>query len=403
MVKQEVAKKEIDDALILLDKLAKELEEFNQKQIGLNAFYAMGMTTQEIRHSHFLAWLLNPKETHGLGTLFLEKLCGKLNMQSPNSNDIIVTKEEYQPNDRKRRDIFIVSKDAETTITIENKIFTGTHDDQLASYEKAVNDEYATYKNIFIYLSPKGDDPINANGALANNWKTLDYKTLLEIVNEAKGVVQKKSINTKKMKDKLEDMLEDYIKMTELEVLMKDQNIIAKSKEIWGKHSKALEIINSYVDSSNDIMNYCKEKVFSNGFSNLLPSSNSNTLLYFCSNDLIGILNNKNIGYPTSGNNAEKVKQFHVCYRITKENGFFEKLISIRKISPNGWSDFKNDILKKYNAKCNTEEVSLIRGSLFGKEHIYADFNQDAKKLFDDNLEKFFSEIKDFENFLNQL
>lgn len=37
-----------------------------------NIFHALKIIQQEIRHSNFLAWLLNPKENHGLGNSFLK-------------------------------------------------------------------------------------------------------------------------------------------------------------------------------------------------------------------------------------------------------------------------------------------------------------------------------------------
>ena len=40
---------------------------------GFNIFEAIGHTRSEERHSHFLAFLLDPNETHGLGTEFLTR------------------------------------------------------------------------------------------------------------------------------------------------------------------------------------------------------------------------------------------------------------------------------------------------------------------------------------------
>lgn len=40
----------------------------------LNVFNALQLQNQEIRHSSFLAWLLNPNESHKLGDAFLKEL-----------------------------------------------------------------------------------------------------------------------------------------------------------------------------------------------------------------------------------------------------------------------------------------------------------------------------------------
>ena len=59
--------------LALLDALRKF-----EKQFGLrnrfNLFEAVNMVRQEIRHSSFLAFLLNPAESHGLGDRFLRAI-----------------------------------------------------------------------------------------------------------------------------------------------------------------------------------------------------------------------------------------------------------------------------------------------------------------------------------------
>ena len=46
-------------------------------QVGLNEpniFDILRVSSQEIRHSNFLAWLLNPKGSHGLGSYFLKRI-----------------------------------------------------------------------------------------------------------------------------------------------------------------------------------------------------------------------------------------------------------------------------------------------------------------------------------------
>ena len=44
-----------------------ELERLEAIIDAFNPFAAMRWTRQEVRHTTFLAWLLNPPKTHGLG------------------------------------------------------------------------------------------------------------------------------------------------------------------------------------------------------------------------------------------------------------------------------------------------------------------------------------------------
>ena len=52
-----------EDFIILISKIGR-----------LNVFNALQLQNQEIRHSNFLAWLLNPNESHKLGDAFLKEL-----------------------------------------------------------------------------------------------------------------------------------------------------------------------------------------------------------------------------------------------------------------------------------------------------------------------------------------
>ena len=54
---------------LLLDPSFNKLELLYQKP---NIFTALRLAHHEIRHSNFLGWLLNPSQTHGLGTKFLK-------------------------------------------------------------------------------------------------------------------------------------------------------------------------------------------------------------------------------------------------------------------------------------------------------------------------------------------
>ena len=51
----------------------KELKELEQKFDKFNIFDCLRLTRTEIRHSNFLAWLLDPNETHGLSDYFLKE------------------------------------------------------------------------------------------------------------------------------------------------------------------------------------------------------------------------------------------------------------------------------------------------------------------------------------------
>jgi len=54
-----------------------ELEELESLLEEFNIFEALGAVRQEARHSDFLAFLLNPRQNHGLGDAFARRLLQK--------------------------------------------------------------------------------------------------------------------------------------------------------------------------------------------------------------------------------------------------------------------------------------------------------------------------------------
>ena len=77
--------KDIQDVLgkLIIDN--QDLDSLESKLSGFNIFEAIGVVRQEIRHSNFIAFLLDPFENHRLGDLFLKKLliCVFLKRENP--------------------------------------------------------------------------------------------------------------------------------------------------------------------------------------------------------------------------------------------------------------------------------------------------------------------------------
>jgi hypothetical protein len=60
-----------------------ELLELESRIGRFNIFDALRVDRAEIRHSNFLAWLLNPAESHGQGALFLRAVLMDLLQSAP--------------------------------------------------------------------------------------------------------------------------------------------------------------------------------------------------------------------------------------------------------------------------------------------------------------------------------
>ena len=254
------------------------------KSDEINVFYATGMTTQEIKHSAFLSWLLNPKQTHKLGNLFLSRLLQKLiernnEFDNAKSNcdilqnqgfssfsafnnflsaqDICVETEKTITSPESRIDIFIQSVSTDTTIVVENKIFTSTHDDQLKRYQ----DESSIYKGekIYIYLTPQGDVPKGIDGDYQSEWCVLSYKDISDVIKKILKETQSNRTHTR-----LKFLMEDYVKMIDTNILKNNDNLRILCKQIKEKHAEAIELLLNYTDNTEQVVNFAYKWIMDN-------------------------------------------------------------------------------------------------------------------------------------------
>ena len=75
----------MDSKKLLLEKFVvdnEDLEHLESLLDQFNIFEAVGMVRQEIRHSNFLAFLLNPSASHRLGDIFLKTFLKRLLLPS---------------------------------------------------------------------------------------------------------------------------------------------------------------------------------------------------------------------------------------------------------------------------------------------------------------------------------
>ena len=66
-----------------------DLLELEQRIGRFNIFDALGIARVEIRHSNFLAWLLDPAESHGQRSLFLKAVLMDLLRDAPVEHRIL--------------------------------------------------------------------------------------------------------------------------------------------------------------------------------------------------------------------------------------------------------------------------------------------------------------------------
>ena len=153
------------EALKALEANAAELERIETLLDRFNVFEAIGFVGQEVKHSRFLAFLLDPKQNHGLGDLFLKSLLREVATSAAKTSVPIVLPEDFGATDlaqtlvhreHQHVDILLTNEDHKLAVIFENKIWTAEHSDQLSRYYRTVKDSYPGWHIFGIYLSPFG-------------------------------------------------------------------------------------------------------------------------------------------------------------------------------------------------------------------------------------------------------
>jgi len=167
----------IKDIEFLLSQIASVNKRYDEiaKATGenFNVFNTLGLTSDEMSHSKFIAMLLNPKGQHGMDDLFLKLFVEVLSIDKLNNidySDVTVNTEKHF--NMGILDILITTKSRE--IIIENKIYAGDQDKQLLRYRKY-------YENaVLLYLTLYGSEPseISANGLkVGEDYHCISYRS----------------------------------------------------------------------------------------------------------------------------------------------------------------------------------------------------------------------------------
>lgn len=241
------------------DKVIRELEKFlenidclNQLDEYLaikNIFDILKISGMEIRHSNFLAWLLDPNETHGLGEKFLKKflistirnneeVCGliPIDIGLMNFYDIKVYRELYNI------DLLLISEENKFIIVIENKIFSKESLNQLKKYKDVLDTRYGNdYKYLRIFLTPNGDDPSDID-----NWIKSDYKIVSKLIDEL--------LSREKLNERSRIYIEDYYN-TLRRYVVEDDKIRKICEKIYQEHKTALDLIYDNIPNSRNLFN----------------------------------------------------------------------------------------------------------------------------------------------------
>ena len=218
---------ENDDLLVLESRIGR-----------FNIFDALGIARAEIRHSNFLAFLLDPAESHGQGQLFLKAiLMDLLKKTAPESRPLspidldgtdlrgVEVNREW-----KYIDILIRCQEPPFIVVIENKIGAKEGSDQLTRYKETVKQHYPKVKTLFVYLTVEENEPSD------DAWDNYNYSDIHRVLTRVRNTYRK-SIG-----DDVFVFLDHYLTLIETR-FMNDEEIDKLCRQIYKNHRQALDLI----------------------------------------------------------------------------------------------------------------------------------------------------------------
>ena len=208
---------------------------------NFNIFKVLKLDNHEIRHSNFLAWLLNPKENHCLNNDFLQSfLMTAIQYNVKDSSDLIV-ETEYFTNEGRRIDILLHSKMSDFVCVIENKYGSNEHNEQCKHYKDFIENhsKFKDYKNkYYIFLDIEKPDKEQLQKALYC-YEPMTYREIYKILAE----ILKNSGN---LKQEVKQVIEQYKCIIMEKYSMVDETIKPKCREILREYHDVLDVMAEY-------------------------------------------------------------------------------------------------------------------------------------------------------------
>ena len=230
----------------LYDQLLKD-EDFDKLDLGLknpNIFQILRISKNEIRHSNFLSWLLDPNESHKLGDIFLKRFLREVfssdkfgNIDQVDVEGIDLTKVEIQ-REWKNIDILIVLENV--VVCIENKVLSKEHSNQLMRYREIIESHYPNHKQTFVFLTPEGD----TSDSESETYEPISYEF---IVNSLERII---SVYGESLNQQVKNYIKDYITIIKRELMGTDK-LTELSKKIYQNHKELFDFI---IDHKPDVL-----------------------------------------------------------------------------------------------------------------------------------------------------
>ena len=222
--------------LVRLDEMLSEWRE------EVDVFDVLDLDGSEEFHSNFLAWLLDPRGSHGLGDHFLREflvasgVSGAISAANRPSTTVRREKSLELDGGYGRLDIRILNENANFVCAIENKVWSPESGNQLAWYRKVLARDHPDHRVHRVFLTRGGakpDDP-----AEREHWTTMSYTDVLRLIE---GIIEaeRNLINEDVMA-----FLRQYAITLRRNIVPEVSNDVHElARRIYRKHKRAIDLI----------------------------------------------------------------------------------------------------------------------------------------------------------------
>jgi hypothetical protein len=219
-----------------------ELETLEGTLDEFNLFEALGAVSAEIRHSNFLAWLLNPNGSHGLDDTIVKRFLqralihlGDERPLTPVDLDLMDLSDLEVRREWADIDVLLLSPQNRLVIVIENKIGAVESKGQLEKYRTRIRKDFpldgeVRWRHLLLFLTINGDPP--SDGAFI----PISYMQIVELLD---AIVKNRDAT---LSPDVKMAIRHYVQMLRRQH-MEDSELIRLARIVYTKHKAALDFI----------------------------------------------------------------------------------------------------------------------------------------------------------------
>ena len=224
-----------------------------EQRAEFDALAFAGVSRSEAFHSKVLAWLLDPRGSHGAGEHFLRGFLLQATAQAGSARigtgplavnaafDWSATRVRREwahavDGDKGYLDILLLNEEAAFLCAVENKIGSSEHDEQLTRYRKALVNQYPDFDRHHVFLTPGGTLPYRTEEQ--RWWTPVEYSQVLRLVEETR----KNSANP--VPKDVGVFLQQYSTTLRRKIVSDvDTNAQQRARQIYLTHREAIEFL----------------------------------------------------------------------------------------------------------------------------------------------------------------